>query len=102
MDQFRRDVAERLAHPASWSPGDASTSPSKEDDMPLSDTDIKRVADAVVDRLLSKDAFDAPRDAADYSPDPKSPQHYWTGRSVFNDLVTRVRRIDATLTKKES
>ncbi|WP_030560175.1 hypothetical protein [Streptomyces exfoliatus] len=70
--------------------------------MPLSDTDIKRVADAVVDRLLSKDAFDAPRDAADYSPDPKSPQHYWTGRSVFNDLVTRVRRIDATLTKKES
>ncbi|WP_158718648.1 hypothetical protein [Streptomyces griseus] len=42
------------------------------------------------------------RQAADYSPDPKSPQHYWTGRSVFNDLVTRVRRIDAALTKKES
>ncbi|MFE7047126.1 N-acetylmuramoyl-L-alanine amidase [Streptomyces californicus] len=80
----------------------APTSPPKENDVALSDADIKRVADAVVDRLLSKDAFDAPRDAADYSPDPKSPQHYWSGRSVFADLVTRVRRIDATLTKKES
>ncbi|MDW4900678.1 N-acetylmuramoyl-L-alanine amidase [Streptomyces californicus] len=105
MDQFRRDVAERLAHPASWSPGDASTSPSKEDDMPLSDADIRKVADAVVDRLLGKDVFDAPADAADYSPDPKSPRHYWSGRSVFADLVTRTRRIDralAALTKKES
>ncbi|WP_078919417.1 N-acetylmuramoyl-L-alanine amidase [Streptomyces sp. NRRL WC-3540] len=58
----------------------APTSPPKEGDMPLSDADIKKVADAVVDRLLSKDAFDAPRDAADYSPDPKSPQHYRPGR----------------------
>lgn len=27
MDQFRRDVAERLAHPASWSPGAEPTKP---------------------------------------------------------------------------
>lgn len=82
-----------------------TTTPSEEDNMPLSDADIKKVADAVVDRILSADRFDAPKDAADYSEDPKSAQHYWSGRSVFGDLVTRVRRIDKTLaafTKKES
>ncbi|MEU0133408.1 N-acetylmuramoyl-L-alanine amidase [Streptomyces sp. NPDC006296] len=69
--------------------------PSKEPDMALTDAEIKRVADAVVDRILSKDAFSAPMDAADYSPDPKSSKHYWSGRTVFGDLVTRVRRISA-------
>ncbi|MFJ6319714.1 peptidoglycan recognition family protein [Streptomyces californicus] len=81
-----------------------TTTPPKENDVALSDADIKRVADAVVERLLSADRFDAPVDAADYDPDPKSARHYWTGRSVFADLVTRTRRIDralAALTKKE-
>ncbi|WP_385618503.1 N-acetylmuramoyl-L-alanine amidase [Streptomyces sp. P8-A8] len=96
MAKLRADVAERLKHPASWNPG--GTTPSKEDPMTLTDADVKKVADAVVDRILSKDAFTAPSDAADYSDDPKSPRHYWTGRSVFADLVTRVRRIDKTLT----
>ncbi|MEU6768499.1 peptidoglycan recognition family protein [Streptomyces sp. NPDC046853] len=31
MDQFRKDVDERLKHPAGWSPG---TEPAKEDDVP--------------------------------------------------------------------
>lgn len=97
MTTLRADVAERLAHPASWNPG-GGTTPSKEDPMALSDADVKRVADAVVERLLTADRFTAPADAADYSDDPKSPRHYWTGRSVFADLVTRVRRIDKTLT----
>ncbi|MGW1102700.1 N-acetylmuramoyl-L-alanine amidase [Streptomyces sp. NPDC002540] len=97
MATLRTDVTERLKHPASWSPG-GSTTPSKEDPMALTDADAKKVADAVVERLLSADRFDAPKDAADYSDDPKNPRHYWTGRSVFADLVTRVRRIDKTLT----
>lgn len=107
-DQFRQDIDERLAHPASWSPGASTTpnpNPSKETDVALSDADIKKIADAVVDRILSKDAFNAPADAADYNADPKSAQHYWSGRSVFSDLVTTVRRIDKTLAaliKKES
>ncbi|MFJ4738694.1 N-acetylmuramoyl-L-alanine amidase [Streptomyces sp. NPDC088775] len=103
MSQLRADVAERLKHPASWSPG-GTTTPSKETDVALSDTDIKKVAAAVVEQLLTADRFTAPTDAADYSDDPKSPRHYWTGRSVFADLVTRVRRIDkalAALTKEK-
>ncbi|MFC9619514.1 N-acetylmuramoyl-L-alanine amidase [Streptomyces sp. NPDC056930] len=89
MARLRADVAERLTHPASWS---------KETDVALTDADIKKVAAAVVEQLLTADRFTAPADAADYSDDPKSPRHYWTGRSVFADLVTRVRRIDKTLT----
>ncbi|MER7488702.1 N-acetylmuramoyl-L-alanine amidase [Streptomyces sp. NPDC126497] len=98
-EQFRRDVNERLKHPASWSPGTPARTPRTEDDMALSDADIAKVADAVVDRLLSADRFDAPEDAADYSDDPKSRAHYWSGRTVFRDLVTRVRRIDGALAK---
>jgi len=59
--------------------------------------DINKIADAVVDRLLSADKFTAPKDAADYSDDPKNPRHYWTGRSVFADMVTRIRSIDKKL-----
>ncbi|MCX5158071.1 N-acetylmuramoyl-L-alanine amidase [Streptomyces sp. NBC_00264] len=97
MTKLRVDVAERLARPASWNPG-GITSPSKEDPMALSGADVKKVAAAVVEQLLTADRFTAPTDAADYSDDPKSPRHYWTGRSVFADLVTRVRRIDKALT----
>jgi hypothetical protein len=40
MDRFRADVDERLAHPASWSPGTSAPSPpqQQEDDMQMSDT----------------------------------------------------------------
>ncbi|MEV8353203.1 N-acetylmuramoyl-L-alanine amidase [Streptomyces niveus] len=93
MTQFRRDVAERLRHPASWNPG--STTPPEEDDMALTEAQMKQLAEVVVDRILASDKFSAPTDAADYSPDPKSKGHYWSGRTVFNDLVTRVRRISA-------
>ncbi|MEU2674228.1 N-acetylmuramoyl-L-alanine amidase [Streptomyces sp. NPDC007164] len=95
MTQLRADVAERLKHPAGWNPG--GTNPSKETNVALTDADVKKVAEAVVEQLLTADRFTAPSDAADYSPDPKSNKHYWTGRSVFADLVTRVRRIDKTL-----
>ncbi|MDH6610342.1 hypothetical protein M2164_005977 [Streptomyces sp. SAI-208] len=65
------------------------TSPTQEDDMALTNAD----ADVVVDRLLAADKFDAPADASDYSDDPKDQGHYWSGRTVFRDLVTRVRNL---------
>lgn len=49
--------------------------------------------DLVVDRILAADKFDAPTDAADYSADPASPGHYWSGRTLFRDLMTRVRAL---------
>lgn len=52
---------------------------------------MDQIADKVVQRLLDADAFDAPSDAADYK--PTGPLSRWTGRTVFRDLVVRVRRI---------
>jgi hypothetical protein len=46
MDRFRADVAERLKHPASWSPGTTSTpatDTSKETHVALSDADARQV-----------------------------------------------------------
>lgn len=71
--------------------------PNSKDDDEVTPADIAKIADAVVDRLLSADVFDAPKDAADYSADPKSTKHYWTGRSVFSELVNKVRSIDKKL-----
>ena len=71
--------------------------PNSKEDETVTPADIDKIADAVVDRLLSADKFTAPKDAADYSDDPKSPRHYWTGRSVFADMVTRIRSIDKKL-----
>ncbi|QGZ53377.1 N-acetylmuramoyl-L-alanine amidase (plasmid) [Streptomyces sp. QHH-9511] len=44
MDPFRADVAERLRHPASWNPGDTPTPEPEEEDMPLTDAEIDRIA----------------------------------------------------------
>ncbi|MFI6249061.1 glycoside hydrolase family 25 protein [Streptomyces sp. NPDC051016] len=73
------------AEMAAWAAGE-------EPDVALTQDD----ADLVVDRLLAADKFDAPKDAADYSDDPKDPGHYWSGRTVYRDLVSRVRRVDGT------
>jgi hypothetical protein len=105
--QFRADVAERLKHPASWSPGGTST-PNPSTEGTVTEAEMDKIASKVVERLLAADRFDAPEDAVDYDPDPKKSGHYWSGRTVFRDLVTRVRRIDnrlaemAAALKKES
>lgn len=66
MTKFRADVAERLAHPASWSPGD-----NEEDDMAISDDDLKRIARAAAGYrnpdLDPRDIFQIERDAAAYA-----------------------------------
>lgn len=43
MDQFRRDVAERLKHAPSWIPGQTTTP--EETDMPLTDAEMNKIAD---------------------------------------------------------
>ncbi|GAA2945901.1 MULTISPECIES: peptidoglycan recognition protein family protein [Streptomyces] len=84
MPALRADVAERLAHPASWNPGSANT-PSEEDDMPLTVADLKLLA--------TKDGvFRAPTDAADYSPDPADARHYW---SLGTHVATQTEGIRA-------
>jgi hypothetical protein len=89
MNKFRADVDERLAHPASWSPGDSTTP--EEETMPTA----AEIAAEVVKRLQDTDGtYDAPADATDYDPDDSKPGHYWTGRTLHRDLITRVRRTD--------
>lgn len=73
--------------------------PPEEDEVALSSADIAKVADAVVQRMLDADAFDAPKDATDYK--PSGPMSRWTGRTVFRDLVTRVRNTDKRLVAVE-
>ncbi|TFI30176.1 N-acetylmuramoyl-L-alanine amidase [Streptomyces sp. 4R-3d] len=85
-DPGNLDFARVLAHAT-------GSNPPEEDDVALSSSDIEKVADAVVLRMLSKDAFPAPTDAADYK--PTGPGSTWSGRTVFRDLITRVRRISA-------
>lgn len=64
---------------------DATTE--EEDTVPLDKADIKTLAG-------TDGVFKAPSDAADYSPDEKSPDHYWSFGSHVNDNTTRIRRID--------
>lgn len=94
MTKFRKDVAERLAHPASWSPGEKTpVPPTKEPTVAaLSDADVERIANAVWRKLAKADGvYLAPTDAPEYSPTETDPGHYWSGRQVMADLVRRVR-----------
>lgn len=93
MDPFRADVAERLRHPASWNPGGAESP--EEDDVALSSSDIEKVADAVIARMMTKDAFPAPKDAADY--EPTGPNSTWSGRTLFNRLLSDLSFCRTTL-----
>lgn len=82
----------------------------QEPDVALTDADVERIATAVWQKMAKADGvYLAPTDAADYSPDVNHPGHYWSGRTVFADLVRRVRdtqkavtELAAALTSKES
>lgn len=52
MDVFRAAVAARLAHAPDWNPNE-------EDDMPLTDAEIDKVADRVVAKLMAADVIPA-------------------------------------------
>ncbi|WP_051705192.1 N-acetylmuramoyl-L-alanine amidase [Streptomyces sp. NRRL S-455] len=97
--QFRADVAERLRHDRTWSPGE-------EEDMALTNTEIGKIADAVVAKLLAgggvlegsdvrkifttDDVLTAPSDAADYATNK-----HWTFATHVQSTTTAVREIRA-------
>ncbi|ONK11525.1 N-acetylmuramoyl-L-alanine amidase [Streptomyces sp. MP131-18] len=78
MSDVRKRVAERLRHPADWDP--------EEDDMPLSDADIEKVAKAAARQVaLYKDDRMDSRDARQMWDDAASPHHTWQFRAEGAD-----------------
>ncbi|WP_078900883.1 N-acetylmuramoyl-L-alanine amidase [Streptomyces sp. SBT349] len=78
MSDVRGRVAERLRHPADWNP--------EEDDMPLSDEDIEKVAKAAARQVaLYKDTHLDSRDARQMWDDASSPHHTWQFRAEDAD-----------------
>ncbi|MFE4535675.1 N-acetylmuramoyl-L-alanine amidase [Streptomyces scopuliridis] len=85
MAQLRADVAERLKHPASWSPGTTTPAPKppiEEDSMAgITKTDI-------FNAVWGTDAIAAPADAPDIKTNPT-----WQAQSLLKDVVARVRAL---------
>ena len=77
MNQFRKDVAERLKHAASWSPGGTTTTPSTSGDL---DMDAKAISNAVWDR----DEIPAPPSASTFKTNPT-----WKASSYFKEIYER-------------
>jgi hypothetical protein len=73
--QFRADVAERLAHDPGWTPGD-------EEEDPMAGITKQDIFDAV----WKTDAIGAPADAADVKTNPN-----WAAQSILRDIQARVR-----------
>ncbi|MER5209385.1 N-acetylmuramoyl-L-alanine amidase [Streptomyces sp. NPDC002838] len=71
------------------SPTPPKTTTPEENDVAFTKDDLETLAG-------TDGVFKAPKDAADYSADPKSPKHYWAFGSHVNDNTTRIRRIDKT------
>lgn len=80
MGKFRTDVAERLAHPANWSPG-AATPPPKTGDL---DMDAKAVHDAV----WGRDAIPSPSTAASHETNPT-----WRADSYLPALYDQIAKL---------
>jgi hypothetical protein len=67
--------------------------PQGEQDMALTSAEINAIADKVADRLLRTDfEYLAPKDAADWNADPADSRHWWSGTTVFDQVVTHTRR----------
>lgn len=84
----------RMDKVLAYAKGETTTTPPPTDPggttVALSKDDIKTIAG-------TDGVFRAPEDAADYSPDPASPNHYWSlDTHVFN-LTTKVRQMEKDL-----
>ena len=81
MAQFRKDVAERLRHPAQWTPPQNTTHPG--DDVPDNDTPKRN---PTYDAVMRADAVPAPTNAATADENP-----YWSGENYLKDLGFQTR-----------
>ncbi|MDQ0791952.1 N-acetylmuramoyl-L-alanine amidase [Streptomyces sp. B1I3] len=89
MPDLRADVAERLTHPAGWSPGATTPTPAPSpEENPMAGITKQDIYDAV----WKTDQIPAPADAADIKTNQT-----WAAQSVLTDLHGRVRRMDATV-----
>lgn len=69
-----------------------TTAPPPEEDVPLTAQEKKDIAAEVAKLLLRTDGqYRAPKDAADWSPDPADSRHWWSGTTVYDVLVSTVR-----------
>jgi hypothetical protein len=89
MAAFRARVAERLVHPASWSPGSTPAPPLEEPVTPAEiEAVAKRAAELTFTKLLkTDDVIAAPVDAADYATNK-----FWTLQTHVQDITSRVRQ----------
>ncbi|MFG2699524.1 glycoside hydrolase family 25 protein [Streptomyces sp. NPDC048386] len=68
-----------------WAQGDTPTK--EEQTVAMNKDDVTTLA-------TTDGVFLAPKDAKDYSPNAKDPNHYWSFGSHVNDNTTRIRRVD--------
>lgn len=99
--QFRKDVAERLRHPASWSPGGSTSTPNpdtEETDVAISDADAKKIARAV---LTLDGVIDNPNpDTADDNPYVSLETSLRNMEKVVRRLEKKVDALSAALAEK--
>lgn len=88
MNDFRRDVQERLNHEPGWNP------PSKETDVPLTDAEIKKIAAAAADAVWEK-AMVSPA-APEAAPRPASAFLRWGDQHTV-DILTRIAGLSAAV-----
>ena len=93
---LRRLIDERLTHPANWSPGTSTPTapPQEDDDMPITDDDLARIAHAVAafqnPKLEPKrDVYQIQRDGA---ADAKRAADQTKGLAAQLDALTTVNR----------
>lgn len=77
MNQLRKDVAGRLAHPAGWNPGDSS----KEEPV-----EVQPKRNPTYDAVMRADAVPAPSNAVSRDKNP-----YWTAENYLKDLGFQAR-----------
>lgn len=88
MPTFRAAVAARLAHPASWTPGTPDNTAPQEDDMPLTDADLKNIA-------LAVNGYKGKAKLAEDGGGPETEDVYQYTRTTRAELRALAKKVDA-------
>ncbi|MER6147948.1 peptidoglycan recognition protein family protein [Streptomyces hirsutus] len=87
--QFKQTVFPGIVARATGGTGDPQQ---QEEEAPVA------LADDDIRRLASRDGiWKAPKDAADYNPDPKHPGHYWSLGTHITGTTSKVRGLEKTV-----